>query len=110
MKRQTTYLPATLHALDALGAQIASARRDLGWTAADLAERLGTSRALVGRIEHGAPTTTIGVVIEAAVICGVPLFGADSGDLARVADRERARVALLPGRIRRRETEIDDDF
>lgn len=103
-------LPETQSALAALGAQIGIARRELGWTAAQLGERLGTSRALVARIERGAPGTAIGTVLDAAVLCGVPLFGVDAGGMARVAVVEQARLALLPARVHPRATTVDDDF
>jgi transcriptional regulator with XRE-family HTH domain len=109
-KQQHAYLPATLDAVQALGAQVAAARRELGWTAAELAGRLGVTPALVSRIEKGAPGTAIGTVLEAAVVCGVPLFGVDATDLRDVADRARSRVALLPQRVHPRRTEIDDAF
>lgn len=110
MKKVRPYLPTTTHALSVLGSQIAASRRELGWTAADLAERLGVNVQLVRKIEHGSPTTAVGTVFEAAVLCGVPLFGADPSDLADLAERERTRLALLPARVRRKKPEIDDDF
>ena len=112
MKRERQYLPATEHALSALGAQVAAARRQAGWTTADLAERLGVSRNLITRIEQGAPGTAVGTVLEAAVVCGVPLFGAEPDQLGRVAETERARLALLPERVRGSagRGEVDDDF
>lgn len=93
-----------------MGSQIGVARRELGWTAAALAERLGAHPTLVGRIEKGAPGTAIGTVFEAAILCGVPLFGVDASDLGPIADRERARLALLPARTQRRRREVSDDF
>lgn len=113
MKRMHAYMPATLHALTVLGSQIASRRRELRWTAAELADRLGVSPQLVARIERGAPGTAIGTVLEAAVICGVPLFGvdpADRGALASLAEQEKTRLALLPARTRRTSVQADDDF
>jgi len=113
VRRQRSYLPATSLALQALGSQIAAARRELGWTAAELAGRLGVTPQLVTRIEKGAPGTAIGTVLEAAVVCGVPLFGVDPADraaLGAVAERERNRVALLPARTRRKPVVVDDDF
>nr|WP_269327701.1 helix-turn-helix transcriptional regulator [Kineosporia mesophila] len=94
----------------AFGAQIAVARRERGWTAADLAERLGVSAPLVGKIERGVPGTAIGTVFEAAVLCGVPLFSVDPADLEDLAIGERRRLALLPARIRRERVQISDDF
>lgn len=90
-KQQHAYLPATLDAVQALGAQVAAARRELGWTAAELAGRLGVTPALVSRIEKGAPGTAIGTVLEAAVVCGVPLFGVDATDLG-MSPTGRARA------------------
>ena len=110
MKKTRSYLPATQHALTLLGLQIASARRELGWTAAELAERLGVNAQLVGRIEKGVPGTAIGTVFEAAILCGLPLFNADPADLADLADRQRERLAVLPARIRSKQVEVDDDF
>ncbi len=114
MKRTRTRLPATYAALNAMGAQIAIARRELGWSAVELAERLGTTAALVTRIEKGAPGTAIGTVFEAAVICGVPLFGTGPGTgperLPEVAEQARTRLALLPQRVAARRVEVDDDF
>lgn len=110
MKRSHAYLPATSSAVHALGSQIGAARRELGWTAAELAGRLGVTPALVARIEKGAPGTAIGTVFEAAVVCGVPLFGADRDGMTEVAERARTRLVLLPQRVRPRPVEIDDAF
>lgn len=110
MKRTHAYLPATLDAVTALGAQIGAARRELGWTAAELAGRLGVHPQLIGTIERGAPSTAIGTVLEAAVLVGVPLFGADPAELHRVAESERTRLALLPQRVRPTSVEISNDF
>lgn len=103
-------LPATLAALSALGSQIAVARREAGWTAVELAERLGVTPALVGRIEKGSPAVAVGTMLDAAVICGVPLFGGGPEHLASVAARERDRLALLPARVRTRPQPVSDDF
>ena len=109
-KKARSYLPPTQDALKVLGSQIAAARRELGWTAAELAERVGVSAPVISRAENGRPTTQIGTVFEAAVLCGVPLFGADPAGLRRLAEAERNRAALLPTRIRKTVVELDDDF
>lgn len=110
MRRTHAYLPATQHALALLGTLIAQARRERGWTAAHLAERLGVHPTLIARIERGAPTTAIGTAFEAALLCGVPLFGLDQARYSEVLDREQARLALLPARVRPRTVEVSDDF
>lgn len=104
------HLPAALDALTVLGAQIAQARRDLGWTAVELAERVGVSAPVISRIENGSPVTQIGSVFDAAVICGVPLFGGPRHELGRLAARARDRLTLLPSRVRPHRTDVDDDF
>lgn len=110
MKRSHAYHPATQRALTAFGLQIASARREIGWTAQQLGERLGASRQLVARIEKGHPSVTAGVMFEAAVVCGVPLFGRPPGDLSDVVAVETARFALLPQRVHTAVEAVDDDF
>ena len=109
-KQSRAYLPATLDAVKVLGAQVAVARRELGWSAAELAQRIGVSAPVVSRLENGHPTTQIGTVFEAAVLCGVPLFGTEPSQLGRLAEQERRRVALLPARVRSAPVELDDDF
>ena len=103
-------LPASTAALAILGAQIAAARREVGWTAAELAGRLGVSAPLVSRIEQGHPSVQIGTVLDAAVLCGLPLFGADPAELSRLVGAERNRLALLPSRVRNPRLELSDDF
>lgn len=109
-KRTRAYLPATEQALNLLGSQIAIARRELKWNATELAERIGVDPQLVGRIERGAPGTAIGIVFEAALLCGVPLFGVSPDELGTLAERQRARLALLPATVRTRVNEVSDDF
>ena len=113
MKRTHVYLPETLAAVSILGTQIAARRRDLGWTAAQLAGRLGITAQLVSRIEKGSPSTAVGTVLEAAVVCGVPLFAPDahtSADLDVLAERQRRDLTLLPARVRRTAIEVPNDF
>lgn len=113
-RRERRYLPATLDAVSVLGAQIAAARRELGWSAAELGRRVGVSAPVISRIENGHPTTQIGTVIEAAVLCGVPLFGRDPSNpaaLRELAAAERDRAALLQARAHRKKVaDVDDDF
>jgi len=110
MKANKAYLPATEDAVVALGAQIAVARRELGWTQEDLAARLGTSRQLVAKIEGGSSGVSLGTALEAAILSGIRLFGVDVADLSLVADRERARAALLPARVRPKTPVVANDF
>ncbi|GEP33452.1 transcriptional regulator [Nocardioides szechwanensis] len=109
-KKTRAPLPATLDALAVLGAQIAAARREVGWTAAELAERVGASAPVISRIENGHATTQIGTVFDAAVLCGVPLFTPDAVTLSRLAASSRTQLALLPSRVRPQRVDLDDDF
>jgi len=77
----------------------------------ELADRLGCSPGTVGRVEAGSPGTAVGTVLEAAVLCGVPLFGAEHEALAGLARHASDRLALLPARVRSaRREEIPHDF
>lgn len=109
MKRTRAFLPHTRSAARLLGSQVAVARRKRGWTATELAERVGVDRATIARIEKGDPTVGIGNVFDAAAILGVPLFTEDPVDVAREQSRIDTQLALLPARVRR-VTEVNDDF
>ena len=111
-KKFRSPLPATTHAVTALGALIAAGRRDRQWTAAELGERLGVTAPTVTRIERGNPNVAVGTVLEAAVLVGVPLFEVPAEQLSRVAREANLRLALLPSRVRRVSVapEVDDDF
>ena len=96
-----------------LGQQIKLARMARGWTAVELAARIGIDRRTVAAIEAGDPAVSIGNVLNAADIAGVPLFGAeDSSELARLRREGRDRLALLPTRVDppRSRRDPDDDF
>lgn len=110
MKREQRRTPAATDALEVLAAQIAIARRELGWTTSQLADRIGVTPALISRIERAAPGTAIGSVFEAALACGVPLFGREAADLRGLALSQRDYLALLPQRVHFTPPEISDDF
>ena len=110
MKKTRVYLPATEHASRVLGTQIAAARRELGWTQQVLGGRLGVDRHLVAKIESGSPNVTLGVVLEAAIVCGLPIFGVQAHELSRVAGDQGVRLALLPSRVRGGTRVISNDF
>jgi transcriptional regulator with XRE-family HTH domain len=103
------YSPYTLEALQLLGEQISLGRRERRWTQSELAERAGISVRTLNRVEHGDPRVALGTAFELAALTGVALFQSDRERLSMDLDRTRARGAVLPSRVRRRE-EVDDDF
>lgn len=109
-RRVHSFAPQTGDAVAVLGQQIALARRERGWTAAELGERVGTSARTVTSIEHGSPSVSIGLVFEAATLLGVRLFGVDAGELAALARRGEQRLALLPSRVYHARTPVHDEF
>ena len=109
-KKTRSFMPMTTSAVALLGTQIAQARRERVWTAAELAERLDVTPYTVARIERGVPTVAIGLVFEAAALVGVPLFSATKSELPQLVDAARHRLALLPARVRAPDLDIDDDF
>lgn len=98
------------HAALLLGQLIRQGRIARGMTAGDLAARAGISRGLVQRIEKGDMGCTLGAVLEAATIVGVPLFEADQRALADQVERQRERLTLLPKAVHPRELKAKDDF
>ena len=105
--------PISRYAADAailLGQLIRKARIERRMTVAALAERAGTSRGLLQRIEAGDPGCTIGAVFEVATIVGVRLFDAGQTTISRDIEANRELIALLPKAIRSHGTKPDDDF
>lgn len=102
-------LPQASEAVKVLGAMVAVRRRELGATAAEVADRVGITRDTLRRIERGDPGVAIGTVFTAAVVLDVPLW--DTTDRRELAARHRdlSRFsALLPSQVRR--GRVDDDF
>ena len=109
-KRTRSFPPQTHDVAQVLGQQIAQARRLRGWTAAELAERVGVSVRTISNLEHGSPTVAMGIAFEAATILGVRLFGAEGPELTRLVRQGRETLALMPSRVYRRDEPVDDDF
>jgi transcriptional regulator with XRE-family HTH domain len=109
-KKTRAFAPQTIDAAQVLGAQIAQARRARGWTAAELAERVGVSVRTISNLEHGSPTVAMGVAFEAATMLGISLFGVEGSALATLARRGRDTLALLPARVYRSREPVRDDF
>lgn len=98
----------TLQALQLLGKLIRTERIERRWSAQELAERTGVSRALIQRIERGDPRCGIGAAFEAATLVGVALFEPDPGRLGRhIADQD-AKLRLLPKAVHKKRTVVDD--
>ena len=113
------YSRYSLEAIALLGQMIRAGRIERKITGAEMASRMGASRALIQRIEKGDPGCAIGAVFEAAAVAGVPLFETDQGQVTVDIDRERldARRAvtgemlrLLPKRARKSKRVVKDDF
>lgn len=71
-----------------LGAAIRSARREHGWTQADLADRAGVSRQTLISLERGNPNGEIGIVMRvlaalhrSLLITEAPVRGTDLDDV-----------------------------
>jgi transcriptional regulator with XRE-family HTH domain len=101
--------PVTAQLAD-LGARLRLARKRREWTAGELAERLGVTRATVAKLERGAPGSSIGVLataLWAMGLTGLDRLAPTEEDLHGIA-LERARA---PKRVRKRSERGDDyDF
>ena len=108
-KHIRTYSRETERAVEYLATQIRIARKERRFTEAEMAKRVGISRTTLQAIEAGNPKAEIGLVLELAVLLGVPIFserGVSTLELARRKDT----MALLPQSIRTKHEEIDDNF
>lgn len=84
MSSQTrTYSRVTREALALMGGQIRLGRKQRRMSEADLSERIGIARSTVQLIEKGHPKVEIGLVFEAAILVGVPLFVSEPSGLSR---------------------------
>ncbi|WP_246551652.1 helix-turn-helix domain-containing protein [Miltoncostaea oceani] len=98
------FLDVVYDATGLLGAQVREGRLKRRWTAAELAERAGMSKATLLKIEHGDPSVSLGLALHAAALVGVPLFDRDErslSDASRTAQdtllRRRMRPRAEPG-------------
>ena len=105
-----TYSPETREALSLLGKQTRLARKQRKMSEADLAARIGISRSTLQLIEKGNAKVEVGLVFEAAVLVGVPLFSPDPLRITSEIGRVEDKLALLPQSVRRPRSEIKDDF
>lgn len=109
-KLPRTHSKITIQALTLLGAQVRQARTRLQMTTTELAERVGISRTTLAKIEKGDPYVEIGLVFEAAVLVGIPLFDVEGSSLGGRVERLQDKLALLPKAVRRKRSEVNDDF
>jgi transcriptional regulator with XRE-family HTH domain len=106
-----TYSRYTREAVTLLGHLIRVNRIERRLTVQALAERVGISRDMMQRIEQGDARCGIGLVIEAAAIVGVPLFGADnSNKLTTYIKDQEDKLRLLPKAVHQTSAVIKDDF
>lgn len=110
MAKRHDYSPYTREAAELLGSQIREGRQQRRWPAEELARRVGVSRLTVHKVERGDPSVGLGTAFEAARLVGVPLFLESREQLSEEAARQRARLALLPQRVRAPHSPPDDDF
>ena len=96
-------------AVKKLGADLRTARLRRNLTAAEVAERIGTSRFAVADAERGKPSTSVAVYAALLWVYGLAVRLADAADPG--ADEEGARLALLrtPLRARHRKN-LGDEF
>ncbi|MDE0004671.1 MAG: helix-turn-helix transcriptional regulator [Rhodospirillaceae bacterium] len=110
MNASRSYSRLTREALALLGARIKLGRKARRMPEKDLAARVGIARSTLQKIERGDPTVNIGLVFEAAVIVGVPLFVPDRTRLAPYLERVSDKLALLPKSVRSSPSAVHDDF
>jgi transcriptional regulator with XRE-family HTH domain len=90
-------LPGIERTVSALGAKLAAARAERGWSLAELARRAGVSTASVHKIEKGGMTPTIATLMKVAAALGTSVSYFIDEDVAVpaaivVRGDERARL------------------
>ena len=107
-KLPRTYSKITSNALSLFGAQIRQARPRLQITTTELAERVGISRTTLVKIERGDPYVEVGLVFEAAVLVGIPLFDVEGSSLGGRVERLQDKRPLPPKAVRKTRSELKD--
>ena len=105
-----TYSAYSIDAMHLLGATIRAERKTKRMSELELAERAGIARSVVQRIEKGDMSCGVGIVFEAALIVGIPLFDADPSRLASQIKSIEDKLTLLPKAIHKKTRVINDNF
>ena len=109
-KTSRIYSENTLQAIKLFASLIKRARKKHGWSVAELAERAGTSRSTMRRVEEGSAVTELGLYFEIANLLGIPLFSVENHEMTGIQERLDLELALLPKRIDSKIGEVFDDF
>lgn len=110
MSNKRVYSEYTIEACQLLGKLIQLGRKNKRWTASDLAERAGISRATLHKMEHGEMTCAIGLMFEVAALVGITLFELNDQYLSKQLQQINTTLALLPQSIRLSKKVVDDEF
>jgi transcriptional regulator with XRE-family HTH domain len=99
--KNMTHLPIpVMHALRKMGQDINHARRRRRITIELMAERAGLSRATIGKIEKGDPTTSMGGYASVLFVLGMQDSLADLLDSVNDLVGRRLEDEKLPQRVR----------
>ena len=93
-----------------LGSRIKLERKQRQWSEQELAERAGISRTTLKKIEQGELGCAVGLVFEAAVLVGIPLFESEGLSLSGQIQEAQNKTALLPRKVKGAQKEVFDDF
>jgi len=109
-KKIRAYSSRTSQALRLLASLIKAARKRKGWSESELAERCGTTRMTVRKIEQGNPSTEIGLYFEIANLLGIPLLAEDRVELSEIQRTTDLELSVLPKRVSKSSEDVFDDF
>ncbi len=100
MKNSVNLPIPALKALHKLGNDISNARRRRRITIQLMAERAGVSRATIGKIEKGDPTTSIGGYASVLFVLGMTTRLSDLVDAVHDLTGRQLEEEKLPQRVR----------
>jgi len=110
LKLKTVNSRATKSTISYLGNLIILARKERGFSQAELAERLNVSRSLIQKIESGNTKVSIGSVFEACFVLGIPLMGCDKEQIDNLSRMLSYMNKLIPDNIPNKNIIVKDDF
>lgn len=92
-------VPYAADAARLMGSNVRIARINQGWTAQQLADRIGCSRHTIAGIESGRASVAFGHVLNACAALGLQLFVPEPAELARLSRSQADVVRLIPSRV-----------
>lgn len=90
-----------------IGKAIEIARRQKHWSQSELAERLGTTRQKVSRLEKGDHRIDVGTFVTASWLLNIPLIHGVDFSATKTKDFLSLLISVLDEQLKRKESSLE---